>query len=91
MRLTHWQIEQFIESIFPSQDPQAIVRQQAGEPEPVDVEKTKEMEEAKWDVIYMIVAVCGTLFLLSCIMVCWIKPLPPWLPLTKACRSGSHI
>jgi farnesyl-diphosphate farnesyltransferase len=62
MRLTHWQIEQFIESIFPSQDPQAIVRQQAGEPEPVDVEKTKEMEEAKWDVIYMIVAVCGTLF-----------------------------
>ncbi|KAI9845955.1 MAG: bifunctional farnesyl-diphosphate farnesyltransferase/squalene synthase [Pleopsidium flavum] len=71
MKLTHLQIEQFIESIFPSQDPQAIVRQQAGEPEPVDAEKTKEMQEAKWDMFYMIAAVGGTLFLLSCVMI-WV-------------------
>lgn len=69
MKLTHQQIEQFIESIFPSQTPQAIVPQQASEPTPVDAQKTKEMDEAKWDMIYMIIIVCGFLFVLSCIMV----------------------
>ncbi|KAI4271347.1 MAG: hypothetical protein L6R38_006888 [Xanthoria sp. 2 TBL-2021] len=57
-------VEQFIESIFPSQNPQALVRQEAPETE----EQKKEREEAKWDIIYMLMFVMGALFILSVIM-----------------------
>ncbi|MCJ1365041.1 bifunctional farnesyl-diphosphate farnesyltransferase/squalene synthase [Acarospora aff. strigata] len=64
-------IEQFIESIFPSQNPQAIVQQQPVQVQPaqrMDTEQTKAMEEAKWDTFYSLIAVMGTLFLTSCLM-----------------------
>ncbi|KAI4097018.1 MAG: hypothetical protein LQ339_006874 [Xanthoria mediterranea] len=58
-------VEQFMESIFPSQNPQALVRQEAPETE----EQKREREEAKWDIIYMLMIVMGTLFVLSVIMI----------------------
>ncbi|KAL8647636.1 MAG: hypothetical protein Q9226_006351 [Calogaya cf. arnoldii] len=58
-------VEQFIESIFPSQNPEAVVRQKAPETE----EEKKEREEAKWDIIYMLMFVMGALFILSFIMI----------------------
>ncbi|MCJ1237073.1 bifunctional farnesyl-diphosphate farnesyltransferase/squalene synthase [Varicellaria rhodocarpa] len=62
-------IEQFIESLYPSQDPKAIVRAQAGQPGPIDSAEKKAKEEAKWDTIYMFAFVMGTLFFLSCLMI----------------------
>ncbi|KAL8670025.1 MAG: hypothetical protein Q9168_005412 [Polycauliona sp. 1 TL-2023] len=58
-------VEQFIESVFPSQNPEAVIRQKKPETE----EEKKEREEAKWDIIYMLMIVMGTLFILSCIMI----------------------
>ncbi|KAL8850971.1 MAG: hypothetical protein Q9221_004054 [Calogaya cf. arnoldii] len=58
-------VEQFIESLFPSQNPEAVVRQKAPETE----EEKKEREEAKWDIIYMLMFVMGALFILSLIMI----------------------
>ena len=46
------QIEQFIESIYPSQDPKALIlesRNQAVPKAPGQIEKDASMEEAKWD------------------------------------------
>lgn len=46
------QIEQFIESIFPSQDPQALILEAKNQPvpkAPAQTEKDASMEEAKWD------------------------------------------
>ncbi|KAI9808826.1 MAG: bifunctional farnesyl-diphosphate farnesyltransferase/squalene synthase [Pycnora praestabilis] len=66
-------IEQFIESVFPTQSPNAIVPTPAGEPvtlsEEKALEKAKADSEAKWDMIYLLAACMGTLFLISCIMI----------------------
>lgn len=64
-----YQIEQFIESIFPSQDPKAIALQQAGETTVADKKSAAEEAEAKKDVFYLLLAVLGTLFVISALMV----------------------
>ncbi|KAL8729907.1 MAG: hypothetical protein Q9181_004843 [Wetmoreana brouardii] len=59
-------VEQFIESIFPSQDPKALQRAAEAAPQAKkeeDPAEVKAREEAKWDTIM------GTLFILSCIMI----------------------
>ena len=68
----HPQVEKFIESIFPSQHPKAIVAGQAGSGKsPEQIEKDKaDWQEAKWDVIYMALAVFATLAFISALMVC---------------------
>ena len=46
------QIEQFIESIYPSQDPKALILEAQNQPvpkAPAQIEKDASMEEAKWD------------------------------------------
>ncbi|KAL8669011.1 MAG: hypothetical protein Q9224_007760, partial [Gallowayella concinna] len=81
------QVEQFIESIFPSQGPEALQRGTEAAKPVEDPQVIKEREEAKWDMskesnespsffqtlthqpVYMLIAVMGTLFLLSCIMI----------------------
>lgn len=65
-------IEQFIETIFPSQDPKVLTQQQqhqisAGETP--RVEKDPAAEEARKDTMFMLVAVMATLLTLSCIMI----------------------
>ncbi|KAL8719972.1 MAG: hypothetical protein Q9225_003088 [Loekoesia sp. 1 TL-2023] len=66
-------VEQFIESIFPSQDPQALQRTAEAAPKQAkkeeDPKEVQAREEAKWDTIYMLIAVMGSLFILSCIMI----------------------
>ncbi|KAB8298867.1 hypothetical protein EYC80_001027 [Monilinia laxa] len=62
-------IEQFIESIFPSQDPKAIAIQQAGETTVADKKSAAEEAEAKKDVFYLLLAVLGTLFIISALMI----------------------
>jgi farnesyl-diphosphate farnesyltransferase len=67
-------IERFIETIFPTQTPRTLPAgaQAAAEEDPETVAKRKQLEEeAKWDFIYIIIAVLGTLFVLSATMVSW--------------------
>jgi len=62
-------IEQFIESIFPSQDPKALSIIHRG---PVGAEEEKraaEQSESKKDVFFMLVAVLGTLLVISLLMI----------------------
>lgn len=50
--LINLQIEQFIESIYPSQDPKALILEAQNQPvpkAPAQIEKDASMEEAKWD------------------------------------------
>lgn len=74
-------IERFIESIFPTQTPRALpqggtgVPDADGETDPEKIaQKKKEDEEAKWDMIYIMGAVIGTLLLISGIMVSALRP-----------------
>jgi hypothetical protein len=61
------QIEQFIESIFPSQKPPIDSKSPASIE---DAEKKKKEDyEAKWDLIYMIGAVVLTVLILTSFMV----------------------
>ncbi|KAI9640371.1 bifunctional farnesyl-diphosphate farnesyltransferase/squalene synthase [Ciborinia camelliae] len=62
-------IEQFIESIFPTQDPKAIALQQAGETSVTEKKSAAEEAEAKKDVFYLMFAVLGTLLLISGLMI----------------------
>lgn len=65
-------IEQFIESIYPTQDPKALSLLHAGEPKavtPADAKTKAEEAEAKKDVFYLLVAVMGTLFVISAVMI----------------------
>ncbi|KAL8965462.1 MAG: hypothetical protein Q9183_003840 [Haloplaca sp. 2 TL-2023] len=64
-------VEQFIESIFPSQDPNALQHGAAAAPEQAveDPEMIREREEVKWDTIWMVVGTLGTLFVVSSIMI----------------------
>ncbi|MCJ1471956.1 bifunctional farnesyl-diphosphate farnesyltransferase/squalene synthase [Lambiella insularis] len=61
-------IEQFIESLYPSQDPKEIAKRVAAEQERSTVQKA-QADEAKSDTIYMLIAVMGTLLVLSTIMI----------------------
>ncbi|KAL9577359.1 MAG: hypothetical protein Q9212_006409 [Teloschistes hypoglaucus] len=66
-------VEQFIASIFPPQDPKALQRAVEAAPQLVKKEEDpatiKAREEEKWDLIYMMIAVMGTMFVLSCFMI----------------------
>lgn len=65
-------IEQFIESIYPSQDPKMLSKVYAGEGKavsPADAKKKEEEAEAKKDVLYLLLAVMGTLAIISGLMI----------------------
>jgi hypothetical protein len=66
-QLTSLQIEQFIESIFPSQKPPVDNKSPASVEEAA--KKKKEDYEAKWDLIYMISAVVLTVLVITFFMV----------------------
>jgi len=66
--LTTLQIEQFIESIFPSQKPPIDAKKNPASAEEAARLK-KEAEEAKWDNFYMMLAVVGTIVVVSGLMV----------------------
>lgn len=82
------QIEQFIESIFPSQDPNAVILQsgKAGSDalansgqNAAEREKQKKRDaEAKKDVMYMALASFGVMMTLAIVMVClpFMRPRP---------------
>ncbi|KAF2486696.1 ERG9, squalene synthase [Neohortaea acidophila] len=65
------QIEKFIETIFPTQTPRTLA---AGATAPADetqeerVKREKAESEAKWDTIYMLLAVATTLFIICSAM-----------------------
>ncbi|KAF2840508.1 farnesyl-diphosphate farnesyltransferase [Patellaria atrata CBS 101060] len=64
-------IEQFIETIFPSQRPDPTLSVKDGRvlsPEE-EAKAKKEAQEAKWDIIYMGAAVFGILFFISLFMI----------------------
>ena len=65
------QVEQFIESIFPSQKP-GVVRASSGKlMSPEEIKKKKaEDKEAMWDMVYLGLAVLATLLVVSGLMVC---------------------
>jgi farnesyl-diphosphate farnesyltransferase len=63
------QIEQFIESIYPTQDPKALAAAQAEQPTVDENAAVEASKEAKQDVMYLMVAVIGTLFVISGLMV----------------------
>ncbi|KAH0565375.1 Delta(24)-sterol C-methyltransferase [Trichoglossum hirsutum] len=62
-------IEQFIESIFPSQDPKAIAQARGKPVSAEDAEKAKNDAAARKEMLYLLLAVVGTLLLISFIMV----------------------
>jgi hypothetical protein len=62
-------IEQFIESIFPSQQPPPDRKAPATIEEAK--KKQKEDSEANWDLIYIVAAVIGTVLVMTSIMVCF--------------------
>ncbi|OAL56896.1 farnesyl-diphosphate farnesyl transferas-like protein [Pyrenochaeta sp. DS3sAY3a] len=64
--ITLGRIEQFIESIFPSQKPPVDTKSPASVEEAE--KKKKEDNEAKWDLIYMISAVALTVFVITFLM-----------------------
>ncbi|KAI9780142.1 MAG: bifunctional farnesyl-diphosphate farnesyltransferase/squalene synthase [Geoglossum umbratile] len=62
-------IEQFIESIFPSQDP-TVIGQAWGKPVPAEkAEKARDDAAARKELLYVFAAVIGTLLILSLVMV----------------------
>ncbi|KAI9797057.1 MAG: bifunctional farnesyl-diphosphate farnesyltransferase/squalene synthase [Piccolia ochrophora] len=62
-------IEQFIESIFPSQDPQAIALEQTGKPgDPRKAKEDADAREAKMDLVYTFGAVLLLLIFLTVVM-----------------------
>jgi len=61
-------VEQFIESIYPTQDPKAIAlryKTEAAASEPKEV-----VSESNKETIFLLLAVVGTLFVISAMMVC---------------------
>jgi farnesyl-diphosphate farnesyltransferase len=62
-------IEQFIESIYPSQDPKVLALVHASKAPVVDANKAAEDAEAKKDVFYLLLAMMGTLLLVSALMI----------------------
>ncbi|KAI9768723.1 MAG: bifunctional farnesyl-diphosphate farnesyltransferase/squalene synthase [Geoglossum simile] len=62
-------IEQFIESIFPSQTPGAIGQARGKPVSAADAERAKDDAEARKEILFVFLAVIGTLLLISLIMV----------------------
>ncbi|KAK0102568.1 bifunctional farnesyl-diphosphate farnesyltransferase/squalene synthase [Cadophora gregata] len=62
-------VEQFIESIFPTQDPKALSLIHKGEIAPSDAKRAAEDSEAKKDVFFLLLAVMGTLAVISGLMI----------------------
>ncbi|KAF4631260.1 hypothetical protein G7Y89_g6874 [Cudoniella acicularis] len=62
-------IEQFIESLYPSQDPKALALIHKGEISAADEKKKAEDKEAKSDVFFLLIAVLGTLLVISALMI----------------------
>jgi len=62
-------IEQFIETIYPSQDPKALKALQEGQVSAETEKATADSAEARQDVMYLMIAVLGTLFLISALMI----------------------
>ncbi|KAH8594589.1 isoprenoid synthase domain-containing protein [Bisporella sp. PMI_857] len=62
-------VEQFIESIFPSQDPKAISLKYQGEAAAVEKNKKAAGAESGQDSWFLVLAVVGTLFFISAIMI----------------------
>lgn len=60
-------IEKFVESLFPSQNPDAVIKGQSTKPTKSDQELTEE-KEAKQDVFFIMLAVFGFLGFLSVLM-----------------------
>jgi farnesyl-diphosphate farnesyltransferase len=67
LKLTSLQIEQFIESIFPTQKPPLDLKSPSSVEEAA--RKKKEDAENKWDLIYMIAAVLMTVGTITFFMV----------------------
>lgn len=85
------QIEQFIESIFPSQKPgQAAAPMPAGLTAAEAEKREAEEKEAKWDMIYLTMAVMGFLTFLTLLMVIS-RSSNPFEPLLTYHRSELHI
>jgi len=66
--ITCGKIEQFIEAMFPTQDPKALTQLYKGEIPDAVAKKADDDAESKRDVFYLMVAVLGTLLLISGIM-----------------------
>lgn len=74
---SQFQVEQFIESIFPTQDPKKLALLQKTEADVPDEIKAAEDSTTSADIFFLALAVIGTLFVISGLMV---RPLP--LPAT---------
>ncbi|RQM05659.1 hypothetical protein DH86_00003439, partial [Scytalidium sp. 3C] len=61
-------VEQFIESIFPTQNPEALSLLQKGDTPEEDKKKAEQASEASKDVFYLFFAVFGTLAVITLIM-----------------------
>lgn len=68
-------IEQFIESIYPTQDPKKLALIASNQPAVVDEKAKAEQQENNKDLMYMAFAVVGTLVLISVLMV-YLIPMP---------------
>ena len=62
-------MEQFVEQIFPSQDPKQLSLQHKGEVSPEDAKKKAAESESNKDTFFLLLAVVGTLFVISAMMV----------------------
>lgn len=69
------QIEQFIESIFPSQKPGQVATPAASLTAAEAEKRAAEEKEAKWDMIYLTIAVMGFLTFLTLLMVTFLLPI----------------
>lgn len=71
---SHSQIEQFIESIYPTQDPKALSVIHGADELDVDAQRKKaEDSQTSWEVFYLLAAVVGTLMFVGGCMVCSIQ------------------
>jgi len=88
-----FQIEQFIESIFPSQKPpqQPVTTETPASAED-EAKLRADKDEAKWDLIYMGLAIVSILVIITVFMV---SPLPdpcdPCYPWSVALGNDSQI
>jgi len=70
------QIEQFIESIYPTQDPKKLALIAKNQTSEELAKKKGEDAEAKKDMFFLLLAVLGTLLFISAMMV--ISPFSPF-------------
>ena len=62
--------EQFMEKIFPTPDPKAAGHKKTSQQKAEEDKAKADAQEAKWDTIYMMLAVFGMLILITVLMVC---------------------